>query len=153
MVTSAPVISAPAEWIARIAADFDDDAPRLVYADWLQSQGDPLGELIVVQCERARLDPYDPKQKALAEREAYLLSTYRLRWVPQLGEVELAFHRGLIERVRMELPYDHTKLERVLAVVPLVRNAGAGRARRRRDARARADALGNARPHRRRCVA
>jgi uncharacterized protein (TIGR02996 family) len=29
----------------------DDDAPRLVYADWLEEQGDPLAEFIRLQCE------------------------------------------------------------------------------------------------------
>ncbi len=32
----------------------DDDAPRLVYADWLLSRGDPRGHIIVNGCERAR---------------------------------------------------------------------------------------------------
>ncbi|MDX2010616.1 MAG: TIGR02996 domain-containing protein [Myxococcaceae bacterium] len=30
-----------------------DDAPRLVYADWLSEQDDPRGEFIVVQCRLA----------------------------------------------------------------------------------------------------
>jgi uncharacterized protein (TIGR02996 family) len=29
----------------------DEDAPRLVYADWLEEQGDPLAEFIRLQCE------------------------------------------------------------------------------------------------------
>lgn len=32
-----------------IAADPGDPNAYLVYADWLQARGDPLGELIVVQ--------------------------------------------------------------------------------------------------------
>ncbi len=35
------------ELAAQIAADPDDDAAYLVYADWLQSQNDPLGKLII----------------------------------------------------------------------------------------------------------
>ena len=27
----------------------DDDAPRLIYADWLEERGDPRGEFIRVQ--------------------------------------------------------------------------------------------------------
>ncbi len=38
---------------AAIAATPDDPVPYLVYADWLQAQGDPLGELIVTQCAAA----------------------------------------------------------------------------------------------------
>jgi uncharacterized protein (TIGR02996 family) len=33
----------------------DADAPRLTYADWLEENGDPLGEFIRVQCELAKL--------------------------------------------------------------------------------------------------
>src|SRR5688572_15486077 len=40
---------ANAELEAAIAADPDQPEPYLVYADWLQSQDDPRGELIVVQ--------------------------------------------------------------------------------------------------------
>jgi uncharacterized protein (TIGR02996 family) len=37
---------------AAVVASPDDDAPRLVYADWLIERGDPRGELIRLQCER-----------------------------------------------------------------------------------------------------
>ena len=46
--------------LAAIDANEMDDLPRLVYADWLEEQGDPLAELIRVQCEL----------EALQEREA-----------------------------------------------------------------------------------
>lgn len=39
---------------AEVWADPEADAPRMVYADYLQQQGDPLGELIALQLERAR---------------------------------------------------------------------------------------------------
>src|SRR5439155_16650690 len=32
----------------------DDDAPRLMYADWLTERGDPLGEFIRLQIELER---------------------------------------------------------------------------------------------------
>ena len=38
-----------AQLLAAIIEDPDDDAPRLVYADWLQAQGDPRGELMQLQ--------------------------------------------------------------------------------------------------------
>ena len=40
---------------AAVLADPADEAARLVCADALQSEGDPRGELIAVQCELARL--------------------------------------------------------------------------------------------------
>jgi uncharacterized protein (TIGR02996 family) len=36
---------------AAIEKNLNDPAPYLVYADWLQSQGDPLGELIMLQAQ------------------------------------------------------------------------------------------------------
>lgn len=41
--------------LTAVLADPDDDDARLVYADALQTAGDPRGELIAVQCELARL--------------------------------------------------------------------------------------------------
>ena len=42
-------------FLAAICANPDDDAPRLVYADWLDEHGDPRGEFIRVQVELAAL--------------------------------------------------------------------------------------------------
>jgi uncharacterized protein (TIGR02996 family) len=42
-----------------------DDAPRLVYADWLEEQGDPLGRFIRVQCELAKLSDSDARRAEL----------------------------------------------------------------------------------------
>ena len=38
----------------------EDDTPRLIYADWLEENGDPdRAEFIRVQCELARLDDHE----------------------------------------------------------------------------------------------
>ncbi|HEU0037622.1 MAG TPA: TIGR02996 domain-containing protein [Kofleriaceae bacterium] len=55
-----------AELLAAILADPDDDAPRLVYADWLSERGDPRGAQIVAACELARMDRRDPRYRATA---------------------------------------------------------------------------------------
>jgi uncharacterized protein (TIGR02996 family) len=47
-------------FLRAIAESPDDDAPRLIYADWLDERGDPRGEFIRVQCELARMPPGDP---------------------------------------------------------------------------------------------
>ena len=46
-----------------------DDGARLVYADWLEEQGDPRGEFIRVQIELAKLKPGDPNVERLTDRE------------------------------------------------------------------------------------
>jgi len=50
---------------AAIRANRDDPAPYLVYADWLQAQGSPLGELIVL--EHALETAPDPAKRARAD--------------------------------------------------------------------------------------
>jgi uncharacterized protein (TIGR02996 family) len=111
-----------AEWIARIAAAYDDDAPRIVYADHLSSLGDPLGELIVVQCELARIEPADPRAAVLREREATLLVTYRPRWLPKIGpEMQCTFVRGFVERVDIAANVKGDAIEHLVKHAPLIR--------------------------------
>ncbi len=79
----------------------DDDAPRLVYADWLLERGDTRGELITLQCEMAhasgaRRDELERRAKAILEASwrnlAGELAEYtRKEW----------FDRGFPARLRM----------------------------------------------------
>ncbi|HEX4454659.1 MAG TPA: TIGR02996 domain-containing protein [Kofleriaceae bacterium] len=116
------------EWIARIAAAYDDDAPRVVYADHLASLGDPLGELIVVQCELAKLDGEGAAQaraRVLREREETLLVTYRPRWLPKIGpEFQCTFVRGFVERVDIDAQVKRDAIEHLMAHAPLIRTIG-----------------------------
>lgn len=79
----------------------DDDTPRLVYADWLDDNGDPeRAEFIRVQIERASLPIAEPRARALRLRERELLDRNQRRWKDGLGDVGLVwpqFHRGFIE--------------------------------------------------------
>jgi uncharacterized protein (TIGR02996 family) len=82
----------------------EDDTPRLVYADWLEENGQPeRAQFIRVQCERERLPPDDPAVPALLAREKKLLRGRRKRWQADrpawagVGD----FHRGfLVPRLR-----------------------------------------------------
>ncbi len=57
---------------AAIAAT-EDEAPRLIYADWLDEHGDPLrAEFIRVQCRLADLSPAEPDWADLIERQSQL---------------------------------------------------------------------------------
>ena len=54
--------------LAAIRAAPADDAPRLVYADWLDEHGRPeQAEFIRVQCDLARLDDAQWEQASLCE--------------------------------------------------------------------------------------
>jgi uncharacterized protein (TIGR02996 family) len=80
----------------------DDDAPRLVYADWLEDNGEPgRAEFIRAQCERARLPRGDGRRAALRARERELLARHGLElagplrpWLAGAG-----YRRGLPESV------------------------------------------------------
>src|SRR5262245_6565393 len=70
----------------------DDDAPRLIYADWLEDHGRPeRAELIRVQCELAGLPDDSPRLQELAAREDSLLEAHATEWhsaLPRLPGVE-----------------------------------------------------------------
>lgn len=60
-----------------ILAHPDDDTPRLVFADWLEDQGDAArAEFIRVQIERARLPQWDARQVSLRLRERAVLEQH-----------------------------------------------------------------------------
>src|SRR5947209_8162096 len=52
----------------------DDDAPRLIYADWLDEHGQAdRAEFIRVQCRLSTMDAFDDRRPDLAWRESELL--------------------------------------------------------------------------------
>jgi uncharacterized protein (TIGR02996 family) len=80
--------------LAAVRAAPADDAPRLVYADWLDEHGQPeRAEFIRLQCELARTD--DP---ALRRREAELLAAHHDALAGPLAAPHLRFRfeRGFI---------------------------------------------------------
>ena len=70
-----------------IVANIDDDTPRLVYADWLDENGQPeRAEFIRVQCELARAEPWTPRHSELSARAKALLSPANIEaWTVPLG--------------------------------------------------------------------
>src|SRR5262245_26732826 len=64
-----------------ILANPDDDAPRLIYADWPEEQGDSdRAEFIRVQCELAQMPRREPRRKPLVTRELDLLFKHYQLW-------------------------------------------------------------------------
>jgi uncharacterized protein (TIGR02996 family) len=77
--------STEAGFLRAILAEPDDDAHRLVYADWLDENGQPeRAEFIRLQIERARLPRNDPKRQQPGERERALLEAHGKRWLEPL---------------------------------------------------------------------
>ncbi len=76
-----PEAATRASFLADIRARPEDDAPRLIFADWLDEHGEPeRAEFIRVQCELARLGEDDPRCSSLKQRELQLLDAHQLRW-------------------------------------------------------------------------
>jgi uncharacterized protein (TIGR02996 family) len=76
----------------------DDDTPRLIYADWLDDQGDPRGEFIRVQCRLARLAAEGPGRPELEERHRLLYAEVAPGWPgsPRDRAAAFAFCRRLL---------------------------------------------------------
>lgn len=84
------------ELLAAIQAEPDSDAPRLVYADWLQSQGDPLGEYIALSLRQTE----DPAVRArLAELPC------EREWDRHFGGIEYrTVEHGMIASLGLGVP-------------------------------------------------
>ncbi|MEP6860266.1 MAG: TIGR02996 domain-containing protein [Deltaproteobacteria bacterium] len=78
----------------------DDDARRLVYADWLQQQGDPQGELIAIQIQLAHATANERAE--LETRARALLDAHAETWTAALGDgiSHVTFQRGLAYAAR-----------------------------------------------------
>jgi uncharacterized protein (TIGR02996 family) len=89
-------------FVSDIRANPDDDGVRLIYADWLEENGQSQrAEFIRVQIELARLADDDPRREALADRQDELLLAHGDEWWPrrESGAARPTFHRGLVEEV------------------------------------------------------
>jgi uncharacterized protein (TIGR02996 family) len=82
-----------------VIADPDDDAPRLIYADWLDEQGQSeRAEFIRVQVALTAIAADDPRRRQLAERERQFATENLLPALPPLLR-DWSFHRGFVDRV------------------------------------------------------
>ncbi len=97
--------------LAAVAANPDDDLPRLVYADWLDENGQPLrAEFIRLQIEIARKETL-PRAALnlfthLWRRQQEILDDHRDELLGPLAEVNFApqdfeFRRGFLEKVSL----------------------------------------------------
>jgi uncharacterized protein (TIGR02996 family) len=102
-----------------------DDSARLILADWLQEQDDPLlsarAELIRLQCQLAGWIPDGERRAELQQREQELIACHGTHWLGELAErcPEYRWDRGL---VRLNVPANRLRtrrnVEQVLALFP-----------------------------------
>lgn len=110
--------------VRAVLANPDDDAVRLVFADWFEDQGDAASvaraDFIRTQVERARLDPRDPRQSELHAREYRLLAAHAKDWCGSHFAFKKArFRRGFIEYVHLHLRHFQHHRRQLFALEPV----------------------------------
>src|SRR5262245_44397861 len=96
-------------FLRAIEADPRNDAPRLVFADWLEENGErDRAHFIRLQCEHARIyDKYRPKDTPESDRLKKeidaLLKEHEAEWRKGLGKwaKDLSFERGFLNLYSM----------------------------------------------------
>lgn len=78
---------------AAIVADPEAPDAYLVYGDWLQEQGEDLGELVSVQAMRAM----DASNTELAAREQALLAQHGRRWLGYFAKYPHTWRFGFVD--------------------------------------------------------
>ncbi len=92
-------------FLRAIAADLDDDTPRLVYADWLEEHGDAAqadrATFIRLQVEAARLPEGDARRQQLEDQARRLVVRHLEDWLGPLRTLATnwVFERGFPERL------------------------------------------------------
>jgi carbon storage regulator len=78
--------SSPEEnaFVQAVVEEPADEGLRLIFADWLEERGDPLGEFLRVRCRLARLAAGDPQREGLEERERALWGQHGRAWETSL---------------------------------------------------------------------
>jgi len=137
-------------FLAAIRAEPDDDAIRLIYADWLMERDDPSqverGEFIRLQIERTRCVPGLTQAEDLRRREQFLLERNWKAWIEPLRELGsnrrgdlwlprdyqpdglILFHRGFISKLSLHAATFLSRATELFRLTPLeyLRLTGAG---------------------------
>ncbi len=103
----------------------DDDAPRLIYADWVEEQGGASraarADFIRIQCRLAELSDDDLARDWLEDEAADLLAEHEAEWTDLLHGIaeDWRFSRGFIEHIRVRGDSLLTHAERIFDFAPL----------------------------------
>src|SRR5262245_25134410 len=119
-------------FLAAICERPEDDTARLVYADWLDDNGDaPRAEFIRTQVRLTSMPPYHPETIDLEEIALDLLAEHRSAWVAHLPEwvreARLTFRRGFVAGIETTPAHLFQHGDRLAQVVPLEQVALAGK--------------------------
>jgi uncharacterized protein (TIGR02996 family) len=100
----------------------DDDAPRLVYADWLDEHGQSeRAEFIRVECELEHAEEYGPHWRQLSARQLALIQAHKKEWVkPFKGwTYSTYFRRGFVETVMVNQKRFTTRAAELFRLAPI----------------------------------
>ena len=110
-----------------ILADRTDRSAWQVYADWLQSEGDPRGDLVAVQLGLAA----NPTDKELIRKAAELLAGNKRAFFGDIDPDELEdcfeveWENGFWKRVKIKVDWDHEEVEFTKLLGQVLRNPSA----------------------------
>jgi uncharacterized protein (TIGR02996 family) len=103
----------------------DEDAPRLIYADWLEEQGGAAraarAAFIRLQCRLVDLPDEDPVRDRLEDEAADLLAEYQAEWTQPLSGIaeDWRFSRGFVEHIRIRGDNLLSHAEHLFDIAPL----------------------------------
>src|SRR5688500_11695240 len=97
-------MSTAAALLRTICETPDDDTARLVYADFIEEEGDPArAEFIRVQIALARLADDDPRRRELEDREHELQAEHEADWLGLPADAQglsgWQFERGFVSEI------------------------------------------------------
>lgn len=102
----------------------EDDAPRLVYADWLEEHGDAKrAEFIRAQCTLAGMPDGHPTRPALGDRVRQLEAKHRRSWLAPVRRWldDWWFHRGFVEYISIDTRRFVKRAEDLFCYAPVQR--------------------------------
>lgn len=101
--------------LAAVRAEPGEDTPRLVFADWLDENGESAGKpwsiapplrasVIRAQVEHGRNEPHGPEARQAAAIADKMLRSFKVRWSQHLPRAVIGceFVRGFIESVNVD---------------------------------------------------
>lgn len=115
-------MSDEASFLQTIQDDLDDDAVRLVFADWLEEHGQPeRAEFIRVQIDLTRLPVTDARLPALRARQRELRRAHSRTWEKVLRKFARSFdyERGFLDHITLPAPKFLEHADEILRLHPI----------------------------------
>jgi uncharacterized protein (TIGR02996 family) len=112
------------DFLKAILACPDEDAPRLIYADWLEEQGESArASFIRMQCQLARMQKYEPGYFSLVHQVEKLLRDNQQDWSAAIKPLVhfFRFERGFVGDVTARAKQLVHKGETLFSLAPIRR--------------------------------